>query len=296
MGAWNTLNCSVAGASHIRKNKDCQDYSLSLVPENREIPVILSVSDGHGGSRYVRSAQGAVFACETAVSVASGYAHKVFEKAAKNDANLVKQLAEARLKADIVRKWQFAVLEDIKKRPFDESELEKLSLTPEEFEASLLSEDISDKEKLLAAYGATLLLVIILKDVIICEQIGDGDILFLDKEGKASYPLSKDESLIANETTSLCSLKAPFYFRHSLSYLYDKANIPKLIMLATDGYANSFSSEDDFLKTPFDYYNLLKKEGADFVSSNLENWLSETSAEGSGDDITISLAWRDENG
>lgn len=290
---WDLMSQSVTGASHLRKGTECQDYSLSGRGENGEYPLILTVADGHGGAKHFRSAQGAVFACETAMQVAYDYTGAIFTQ---TDANLIKQIAETRIKVDIVRKWQQRVLEHAKAHPFAAQELTLLDITPEQQEAMLASEAIEEKEPILSAYGATLLMAIVLEDMIICEQIGDGDILFYYKtknqKHRVKLPVEKDDALFANETTSLCSLKAPFYFRHSVTYLYDADNRPNLIMLATDGYANSFATNEAYHKAPADYYKLLKDSGADYVKENIEAWLNETSAEGSGDDITIVLAWR----
>jgi serine/threonine protein phosphatase PrpC len=50
-----SFNISVQGASHIKKNKECQDASRSYY--NNDIAIAV-VCDGHGGSDYVRSAVG----------------------------------------------------------------------------------------------------------------------------------------------------------------------------------------------------------------------------------------------
>ena len=69
-------------------------------------------------------------------------------------------------------------------------------------------------------------------------------------------------------------------------------NIPSLILLSTDGYANSFRSEDDFLKAGADFFELIRDEGKDYVQANLKGWLEETSVLGSGDDTTVVLVPR----
>lgn len=55
------FNKSVQGASHLDACKECQDYSLSW---HNEHAGIICVSDGHGGDRYIHSAEGAKAACE----------------------------------------------------------------------------------------------------------------------------------------------------------------------------------------------------------------------------------------
>ena len=50
-----SFHLTAQGASHIKKNKECQDASSSYQDENCAIAI---VCDGHGGDDYVRSAIG----------------------------------------------------------------------------------------------------------------------------------------------------------------------------------------------------------------------------------------------
>ena len=59
-----------------------------------------------------------------------------------------------------------------------------------------------------------------------------------------------------------------------------------LVLLATDGYANSFREDRGFLKVGTDLLGMLRSDGLDHVKANLGDWLRETSEGGSGDDIT----------
>lgn len=61
-------------------------------------------------------------------------------------------------------------------------------------------------------------------------------------------------------------------------------------MLSTDGFANSYKNADEFQKTCVDYFAMIQQYGADAVAANLKSWLSETSAMGCGDDITVLIA------
>ena len=67
--------------------------------------------------------------------------------------------------------------------------------------------------------------------------------------------------------------------------------LPYMLMLSTDGFANSYKNSDEFRKTCVDYFGMIKQYGADAVAVNLKNWLSETSAMGCGDDITVLIAY-----
>jgi hypothetical protein len=62
-----------------------------------------------------------------------------------------------------------------------------------------------------------------------------------------------------------------------------------LVILSTDGYANSFEKEGDFLKAGTDYLHLIRTKGIEHVNERLEQWLLETSQKGSGDDITVGI-------
>lgn len=64
---------------------------------------------------------------------------------------------------------------------------------------------------------------------------------------------------------------------------------PELALIATDGYANSFRDEANFLQVGADFHRLLQTEGAEYIAQHLESWLQEASHAGSGDDITVGL-------
>src|SRR2546421_356438 len=62
--------------------------------------------------------------------------------------------------------------------------------------------------------------------------------------------------------------------------------------VSTDGYANSFRHEKDFLAVGSDLLAMIREEGLDEVASQLEGWLNDASEHGSGDDITLGLLCR----
>jgi len=137
------------------------------------------------------------------------------------------------------------------------------------------------------AYGSTLLAVLVTESFILYLQLGDGDILAVSKTGKVSRPLPKDERLFANETTSLCIPDAWRDFRIGFQPLFGSP--PALILVSTDGYANSFRSEAGFLKVGTDLLRMIRSDGLEAVNESLEAWLTEASQVGSGDDITLGI-------
>ena len=71
---------------------------------------------------------------------------------------------------------------------------------------------------------------------------------------------------------------------------------PTLILLSTDGYANSFRDDAGFLKTGSDLFEMLNvgkgSESVAMIANSMEDWLAETSKKGSGDDVTMGILCR----
>lgn len=117
-------------------------------------------------------------------------------------------------------------------------------------------------------------------------QLGDGEILSVSPDGQTTRPLHADERLVGNQTTSLCQPDAWREFRVSWTLAPD---LPALVLLSTDGYVNSFRSDEDFLKIGSDYLELLRVEGISTVAEELPRILEEATQQGSGDDITLAI-------
>jgi hypothetical protein len=125
-----------------------------------------------------------------------------------------------------------------------------------------------------------------MKDFVVYLQLGDGDILAVSPTGDVERVIQPDPSLIANQTTSLCLPQARRHFRKQVQRI--GGHPPALVILCSDGYANSFE-ESGFLKAGADYLHLIRTKGIDHVNNHLEQWLLETSQKGSGDDITVGI-------
>ena len=111
-----SFNLTAQGASHIKKNKECQDASLSYQDENCAIAV---VCDGHGGDDYVRSAIGSKFASAIAKKNIQKFLLGMDKE--KFFLNPDKQLKI--LEASIISHWNESVSDYHSKHPFDEAEL-----------------------------------------------------------------------------------------------------------------------------------------------------------------------------
>ncbi|MFH0754886.1 MAG: PP2C family serine/threonine-protein phosphatase, partial [Candidatus Omnitrophota bacterium] len=249
---WCVIGKSVQGASHVRNGMPNQDAWYLLPQEEENEWLCVAVADGHGGNKYFRSHDGARFAVESAVNALK----KIYEDMVDNgkeDPSFIKRNMEESVPRLLVQVWRRAIDDDLVKKPFDEDEWKTL-----EQKAGNNAQESIEKSPYIA-YGATILAALVTGKYIFYMQLGDGDIMTVSDEGEVSKPMPADARLIANETTSLCGKDAWRDFRFAFQFLVDKP--PALIMLSTDGYANSFSNEDAFLKVGPDVLDILKKEG-----------------------------------
>ena len=116
--------------------------------------------------------------------------------------------------------------------------------------------------------------------------------IWVSRRTRLSGPVLVDSRLVLNETTSMCSARAATDFRWSVISMAEPA--PKLIVVSTDGYANSFRDDEGFCQVGNDLLALIRSEGLDAVTASLETWLDEASRHGSGDDVTVALLCRDD--
>jgi len=291
---WRIVGESVRGASHERTNLPNQD-AIQWSPEKGDVlPLILCVSDGHGSAKYFRSDTGSRLAVDTAVEVIREFLDGQTDI---NNLSIIKRTAEEKLTQALTHRWRGAVSSDIEARAFTLDEMTLLkgktvsaqaSVPNEDKDNSVSAEDLATFGYL--AYGATLLGVVVTEDYILYLQLGDGDILTVSEKGEVTKPLTADERLFANETTSLCSRDGWRDFRVDFQVMSGEP--PALILLSTDGYANSFRDEAGFLKVGSDLLDMIREDGLESVSDNLEMWLAEASQAGSGDDITLGLICR----
>jgi serine/threonine protein phosphatase PrpC len=278
---WRVIGRSVRGASHVRANLPNQDAILWMPKSGEQVPLILAVSDGHGSSKCFRSDRGAKLAVQVAIEVLQSF---LIGQPDFSNLSAFKRTAEERLPQEIVRKWKEAVQDEISSDPISSRELNAL----QEKDGAAARQAVLDDP--IISYGATLLTVLVTESFIVYLQDGDGDILTVSETGEVSRPLSGDDRLFANETTSLCSHEAWRDFRIGFQALVNVP--PTLILLSTDGYSNSFRDEENFLKVGSDLLEMIRSQGLNKVNGHLIDWLTEASRAGSGDDITLGIIKR----
>lgn len=275
---WFTIGQSVRGASHVRLDMPNQDNIQLLPIDGSAEALVMAVADGHGSASHFRSQEGSRFAVQAATQTITA-----FFKGDYLQANLgtIRQEVEDKLLRMIVNDWQDRIECNLQLFPITESEWETLRLKTDEQTVAKV------KATSLIAFGATLLAVLLTERFILFLQLGDGDIITVSGEGQVSRPLQADERLLGNATTSLCQTEAWKEFRLRLYPL--EAGCPALIMVSTDGYSNSFVSEAAFHKVGSDLLELARQNHPQYIDEHLEEWLQSTTANGSGDDITVGI-------
>ena len=280
-GPWRVFGCSVRGAAHIRSQTPNQDAIGWCTGPEAGLPILLAVSDGHGSPRSFRSDVGAALAVDATLAAFTRFLE--FLPSGCDSATLN---AEARgfLPREVEYQWKRRVLDHLALHPFSETETETL------YVHRLEGPESPDRLNPFLAYGATVLGVLLTDQVLVQLQLGDGDLLNVSASGEVVRPLPPDERLLGNETTSLCNTHAARDMRLTVTPLQGEA--PHLILVSTDGYANSFRDDAAFLRIGPDILEFLRPDGARNVPDNLQGWLEEASRDGSGDDITLGILYR----
>ncbi len=276
---WQTLSVSVRGAAHIRSGAVNQDATAVWQGTPNGLPLVLAVADGHGGAAYTRSHIGAVYAVKTAVRVlARDLLPRLLVPGAPVDLTLVKRTCDEWLPKVLVRRWQEGVRRYTRRYPFAVDELRPP-----------LTNEVHRPANSLSPYGATLIAGLLTENFHLYLQLGDGDILTVAADGTVSRPaLPADARLLGNETTSLCMANAEASMR--LAFQPVLGEPPSLVLFSTDGYTNSFVDSASFEQVGADLLAAIRADGLAAVGEALPDWLSQTSAAGSGDDISVALA------
>ncbi len=278
---WRSIGESVKGASHARSERPNQD-AISIYPtEGNRLPLIVAVSDGHGSAKYFRSDKGASFAVAAAIESLSQFQEELASSFISSRMELEEHLTKS-----LVNTWRSKVKAHLLSESFIDEELRLL----EEQEGSAARQAVQANPVL--AYGATILAVMVTESFIAYLQLGDGDILTVTEERQTSKVFPKNRKHFANETTSLCAGDAWRDFQFRLEKVSPASKLPTLILLSTDGYADSFSSEQDFFKVGSDLFEMMRSNNLEEIKHNLPGWLSEATQRGSGDDITLGVLCR----
>jgi serine/threonine protein phosphatase PrpC len=279
---WKALSASVRGASHERGGHGNQDAVRLKNASESEDGLLLAVADGHGSARSFRSDRGSAMAAECALKELRRFIRRLGPDAPMSR---IRHTAKTWWPRALLASWKRAVRADLAIHPFTPLDFAAFPDSPPKPKRG---EDLPITAYL--AYGATLIAVAITQRYILYSQLGDGDILRVNPDGNVSRPWPRRHEFMSNQTVSLCSHHAFDEFQIRVDAL--RGPMPALIMLSTDGYANCFGDDEGFYRVGSDFLSYLRSEGTAFVGNKLEDWLRQSSQDGSGDDITVGLAVR----
>jgi hypothetical protein len=265
---WETFGASVQGASHRRRERPNQD-AFAVWADPVTGAAVAAVSDGHGSPLHPRSGIGARLAADLAVGSLRDVVHLRRPPDAETREAALRRLATV---------WRAAVRDHVAAHPLRQDEIE--ALTDDQRREIGVDDTI--------AYGTTILAAAATPAWLMLLQIGDGDALTVDAAHDTRRPLPDDPRQARGRTLSLCHPEA---WAEGRTAALSGTDLPALLLLSTDGYVNSFASDEDFLEIGGDYAALLTDHPGD-LRSRLPAILDETSTEGSGDDITLAVVHR----
>ena len=249
------------GAAHIQHGKPNQDAFLGM---NIGGWTVIAVADGHGSAPHFRSDRGARIAVESAHLAISQFTENGTADT-KTFANLRANLSH--LASNIVTMWRAAVISDI-------------NTDPVMLEAG---------RDLFMPYGSTCVVAAFGNGLSLFVQIGDGDIVVSVADGQLTCPLPDDDGMIGEQTYSLCQIDAAIHFRHALFAAPHPLAEPSFAMVATDGLSKSFVQRKQFEHVFFEWKKIVTDHGLAGACVRLEDWLSNVSRNGNGDDVTSML-------
>lgn len=258
---WAVVSATARGSTHVAKDLPNQDAHAQITLADGT--VVVAVADGHGGRGYVRSGVGSRLAVDCALDVVAG---------ALREAG-TGWTALGDFPTRLVAAWRSAVLADLSGNPLSDKE-----------RGLATAETLAQPLQL---YGSTLLVAALGRDGLWAAQIGDGDIV-VASGGSCHSPVPGDDRLVGNATTSLCGPSATADFRTGVLRQLAPGD---LVLLASDGYGNSFASEDWAPEVLGDLAEAIDDHGIEQVGNQLPSWVSQSAAVG-GDDTTVVLVSR----
>ena len=269
----------VKGATHVKNGLPCQD-NRKIIEISDDI-VILAVADGHGSSKCPRSDRGSQIAVNVFGEIIKRYL-EAYGQDADGFSNLLTFLnreGELRFAQDVCEEWQARV-----KQSFYKNKVDGMTDAGGNIKWS----------SVFSLYGTTLLGMLITNCFVFSFQIGDGDISVVTKDEVA--PLVEPEKFLGTETHSLSKTDA---WRKAVTSVRRREMENKdsyLYILSTDGFANSYISDEEYQKTCKEYLMMIQEHGAEAVQANLKHWLTETSKLGCGDDMTVVMVYFENSG
>ncbi|ONK14438.1 protein phosphatase 2C domain-containing protein [Streptomyces sp. MP131-18] len=238
-----------------------QDSHLAFLAAGGRAAV-LTVADGHGAAAHFRSDLGARWAAEEFAACARRFVAGALSGEEPPGWPVRREMARD-LPRRLVHGWRLRVARH---------------------EASSPAHGRAGEAPAFDAYGSTLLGVVLTRELLVCWQLGDGDITLVWNEGPPEAPLYAGQDL-GDETESLCQPEAWLRARMHWRPLTGKGP-PPAVLLSTDGLSKSFEDHDGFLGFARGVRDRVESEGRAQVQDKLAGWLGHAATH-SGDDTTL---------
>jgi len=201
MKGYKSFAVTVQGGSHIKSGAVCQDASNRYDDESVTIAV---VADGHGDSSCFRSDRGSKFAVACATEGIKQFVKQhellfkpgLIRKPDPPSHRELEKLLREKLIRQTVASWNMLVMEDHRKNPFTEQELEQVN--------GKYRERYENNESVNKAYGTSLLAAAVTPWYCFGYHIGDGRFSVLYQDSSGEQPVPWDKKCYLNVTTSIC--------------------------------------------------------------------------------------------
>ena len=284
------FNHSCQGESHKASDKECQDYSLTWQNEDKSITIAV-VCDGHGGDSYFRSATGAKLAATITVEQlrqfltdvdTSRFAELPFTATGTQETQESESELDdvmRRLFRSIYSRWRNAITED-GNRELTEWEREHV----EQKYIDLLG----DEDRIVKAYGCTLMAYVCTNDYWFAFHLGDGKLVMLNDQFEFSQPVPWDEKCFLNKTTSLCGKEPVKDFRFCIQ---GDGSFPIAVFLGSDGLDDTYGDGDKLNSFYGSIVKELASKGQEDVVNMLKEDLPKISKMGSQDDMSVAVVF-----
>lgn len=259
---WRAQLRGTVGARHTHEGKECQDFGAWQYAEGAiDNALVIAVADGHGAKIHFNSKRGA----ELAVASAIDRLLDVMKMRIQGESlSFIKRYVSEILPEKIVKTWR------------DFIAIEKGT------DSSFLTSEI------LVPYGSTLLAGLLTDEFICYVQLGDGVIVESFEKGVYHFPFG--QGIFSDEKTdSMCLPTAARDMKVYFQLIEEES--PEFVLFTTDGFPNSYETENDFLLTVEAMRELCQSQLSN-KEAQLDEWMQEITAKGSGDDITVGLLFR----